>query len=52
MTPLNNLPGSIRAFATDLDKRRPRGPLRGRRPRRSPRPPGAETRTSHSSGHF
>ena len=23
MTPLNNLPGSIRAFATDLDKRRP-----------------------------
>ena len=27
----------IRAFATDLDKRRPRGPLRGRRSRRSPR---------------
>ena len=30
-------PGGIRAFATDLDKRRRRGPLRGRRPRRSPR---------------
>ena len=33
-------PGGIRAFATDLDKRRRRGPLRGRRSRRSPRPPG------------
>ena len=29
--------GAIRTFATDLDKRRTRGPLRGRRPRRSPR---------------
>ena len=28
---------AIGAFATDLDKRRRRGPLRGRRPRRSPR---------------
>ena len=31
---------SVRAFATDLDKRRRREPLRGRRSRRSPRPPG------------
>ena len=29
--------GPIRAFATDLDKRRRRGPLHGRRSRRSPR---------------
>ena len=29
--------GAIRTFATDLDKRRTRGPLRGQRPRRSPR---------------
>ena len=29
--------GPIRAFATDLDKRRPRGTLHGRRSRRSPR---------------
>ena len=29
--------GAIRAFATDLDKRRTHGPLHGRRPRRSPR---------------
>ena len=29
--------GAIGAFATDLDNRRRRGPLRGRRPRRSPR---------------
>ena len=41
--------GAIRAFATDLDKRRRRGPLHGRRPRRSPRsraapPPGGRTR--------
>ena len=30
-------PGRIRAFATDLDNPRRRGPLHGRRPRRSPR---------------
>ena len=48
-------PGSIRAFATDLDKRRRRVPLGGaprggRRPRRTP--PGAETCTSHSKVQF
>ena len=31
------LSGVTGAFATDLDKRRRRGPLHGRRPRRSPR---------------
>ena len=35
--------GPIRAFATDLDKRRRRGPLRGRRSRRSPRRSGRPT---------
>ena len=43
-------PGSIRAFATDLDKRRRRGPLGGRpraerRPRRAPRRPGGPLTT-------
>ncbi len=41
-------PGRIRAFATDLDNPRRRGPLHGRRPRRSPRsrdaPTGGRTR--------
>ena len=53
-------PGSIGVFATDLDNRRRRGPLHGRRPRRSPRLPGparprplgAEACTLHSSGAF
>ena len=51
--------GAIRVFATDSDNLRRRGPLRGRRPRRSPRLPGparprlgAETCTLHSSGAF
>ena len=42
---------AIGAFATDLDKRRRRGPLRGRRPRRSPRRSGrpAPPRPEHST---
>ena len=50
--------GAIRAFATDLDKRRRRGPLHGRRPRRSPRsraappPPGVGPVPGRRDVHF
>ena len=49
--------GAIRAFATDLDKRRRRGPLHGRRPRRSPRsraapPPGVGPVPGRQDVHF
>ena len=54
--PPNNLPrsGSIRAFATDLDKQRRCGPRDGRHGsrRRPPGAPDAETCTSHSKVQF
>ena len=43
---------AIGAFATDLDKRRRRGPLRGRRPRRSPRPRADPPRPGRRNVHF